>query len=634
LALRKEGYPIDGICVAAGVPSLEVANEIVQSCKSCGLRHVAFKPATSDAIRRVVAIAQNNSDFPIILQWTGGRSGGHHSFEDFHQPLLETYSLIRSRKNIVLVVGSGFGDATGSLPYLIGSWSQKFGYPPMPVDGILLASRMLVSKESLASLPTKQLIVNTPGIQNETEWTGTYKRETGGILTVKSELGEPIHMIATRGVKLWKEFDDTIFSLSKEQRLQVLREKKEYIIQRLNADYQRVWFGKRLDGTVVDLEDMTYYEVCVRLLELMYVTCQQRWIDVSYQQFVFTFLKRVEERFISFCNNTQTTSLLRSFVQTSDPRAFVEQIFNNFPLAKTQLLTSDDIRYFLSLCERPDQKPVPFIPILDEKFEIYFKKDSLWGAEDVDAIPGQDVGRVCILQGPVAVKYSTKVNESVQEILGNIEKEYIEHILKTKYQSNEKMIPTVEYFGGSPIHFSDLLDSELRMKWETTKDGEIRVIEMPENMNDLPSTTVWFEYLAGNRYSWIRALITNPYIVQHRFYHHNVFTNLLKPRPKQKFILHFDKSQTLVCLELFDSRTNSLSESTPSLKLWKENDNIVVLQLFFVKTKNNVIPLTLKYRYCPQIRGLIFELVEVHCPVSVLCLYELFLIVIHEYIFC
>jgi fatty acid synthase subunit beta len=297
-----------------------------------------------------------------------------------------------------------------------------------------------------------------------------------------------------------------------------------------------------------------------------------------------------------------------------DPRAFVEQFFNNFPLAKTQLLTSDDIRYFLSLCERSDQKPVPFIPILDEKFEIYFKKDSLWGAEDVDAIPDQDVGRVCILQGPVAVKYSTKVNESVQEILGNIEKEYIEHILKTKYQSNEKVIPTVEYIGGGPIHFAELLGSEVGMKYETTKDGEIHIIEMPENVNDLPSTTAWLEYLAGNRYSWIRALITNPYIVQYRFYRRNVFANILKACSKQKFILHFDKTQSLVCLELFDPRTNSLSESTPSLKLWKENNNIIVLQLFFVKSKNIVIPLTLKYRYSPLIRGLLFELVEVHWP--------------------
>jgi fatty acid synthase subunit beta len=42
------------------------------------------------------------------------------------------------------------------------------------------------------------------------QWEGTYERETGGIITVTSELGEPIHKIATRGIKLWKEFDEYV----------------------------------------------------------------------------------------------------------------------------------------------------------------------------------------------------------------------------------------------------------------------------------------------------------------------------------------------------------------------------------------------------------------------------------------
>ena len=35
----------------------------------------------------------------------------------------------------------------------------------------------------------------------------TYDKPVGGIMTVTSELGEPIHKVATRGVKLWGEFD-------------------------------------------------------------------------------------------------------------------------------------------------------------------------------------------------------------------------------------------------------------------------------------------------------------------------------------------------------------------------------------------------------------------------------------------
>jgi fatty acid synthase subunit beta len=45
----------------------------------------------------------------VLLQWTGGRGGGHHSFEDFHAPILATYASIRSCDNIVLIAGSGFG---------------------------------------------------------------------------------------------------------------------------------------------------------------------------------------------------------------------------------------------------------------------------------------------------------------------------------------------------------------------------------------------------------------------------------------------------------------------------------------------------------------------------------------------
>jgi len=112
------------------------------------------------------------------------------------------------------------------------------------------------------------LIVEAAGIDNELRWEDSYSKPTGGIVTVKSELGEPIHKIATRGVLLWKEFDDTIFSLSKDKRHTVLLEKKDYIIKRLNADAQKVWFGAKEDGTPCDLKDMTYKEVAMRLLRL------------------------------------------------------------------------------------------------------------------------------------------------------------------------------------------------------------------------------------------------------------------------------------------------------------------------------------------------------------------------------
>ncbi len=237
--MRREGLPIEGFCVAAGIPSTEKAVEIIDGLRSAGIRHVSFKPGSVDGIRQVVNIAAANPDFPIILQWTGGRAGGHHSYEDFHQPLLATYRSIRQHKNISLVGGSGFGAAEDLWPYLTGEWSvEKFGAQPMPLDGFLFASRVMVAKEAHTSPSVKDLIVAAPGV-GDSEWEGTYTKPTGGILTVRSELGEPIHKVATRGVKLWKEFDDTVFGLPKEKRVTWLVEHHDEVIAKLNKDFNK-----------------------------------------------------------------------------------------------------------------------------------------------------------------------------------------------------------------------------------------------------------------------------------------------------------------------------------------------------------------------------------------------------------
>lgn len=112
-----------------------------------------------------MAIAAANPDYPIIMQWTGGRAGGHHSCEDFHAPILSTYASIRQQRNLVLVAGSGFGGADDTYPYLSGQWSvEQFGVQPMPFDGFLFASRVMVAKEAHTSETVKQLIVDAAGV--------------------------------------------------------------------------------------------------------------------------------------------------------------------------------------------------------------------------------------------------------------------------------------------------------------------------------------------------------------------------------------------------------------------------------------------------------------------------------------
>eukprot|EP00457_Paulinella_chromatophora_P000020 gb/GEZN01000020.1/.p1 GENE.gb/GEZN01000020.1/~~gb/GEZN01000020.1/.p1 ORF type:complete len:4355 (-),score=711.85 gb/GEZN01000020.1/:393-13055(-) len=270
LTMRQEGFPIEGITVAAGIPSPDNADDICQKAHQAGIMRVGFKPGTESSIKEVIEIAERNPKTTIVIQWTGGRSGGHHSFEDQFEPLLNTYSAIRRTENIVLVIGGGLGDGSSAMPWLSGEWSTQFGKPPMPCDAILLGSRMMITKECPTAPEVKEAIAATPGCSNE-EWTKTHNQDgIGGIITLTSELGEPIHKLNNRGAKLWKRLSDKYFDLPAEQMKTALKTDKWDVINGINADYQKVFFGKKLDGTVVDdVMHMTYEEVLRRMVEIM-----------------------------------------------------------------------------------------------------------------------------------------------------------------------------------------------------------------------------------------------------------------------------------------------------------------------------------------------------------------------------
>ncbi|KAG0241381.1 3-oxoacyl-[acyl-carrier-protein] synthase [Mortierella sp. GBA43] len=596
--LRREGLPMEGFCCAAGVPSLEVANEFITDMASAGIRHISFKPGSVESIRQVLAIAAAHPEMPIILQWTGGRAGGHHSFEDFHQPILETYSAIRRHPNVVLVAGSGFGGAEDTYPYLTGDWSVQLDYPPMPFDGILFGSRMMVAKEGMASLGVKQAIVDAPGV-DDSEWEKTYKGPTGGVMTVRSELGEPIHKIATRGVKLWKEMDDTIFNLPKDKRTAALLAKKNYIIKRLNADFQKVWFGKKADGSVADLQDMTYEEVVNRMIELLFIKHEERWIDLSHRNLLGDVLRRIEERFVG----GEKESIVQSFSQLDIPFDFAQEFINTYPLTKTQLLTTEDVGYFLFLMQRRGQKPVPFIPVLDKDFEVWFKKDSLWQAEDLAAVVDQDVQRTCILQGPAAVRYSTQANEPVKDILDGIFHSHIAS-LKTRYYGNDDVqIPQVEYFGGKPNGFQSALSAVSPLvKVEQYEDGKVKTVETSMLESSLPSTESWLEFLAGAGPSWFRALLTAPAVIQGKRFLDNPLTRLFRPRVSQAVHFEYNNNQ-LSTVTVYDRRSWSTSSKTddlsPSLRARLQPNDLIEVVLI-EKNGDRLIPFPLLYHYTPE----------------------------------
>ncbi|QPG76258.1 beta subunit of fatty acid synthetase [Brettanomyces nanus] len=510
--LREQGFPIQSLTIGAGVPSLEVASEYIETLH---LTHLGLKPGSVDAVAQCITIAKAYPNFPIVLQWTGGRGGGHHSFEDFHQPMLQMYGKIRRCSNIVLVAGSGFGSADDTYPYLTGSWSKRFNYPEMPFDGVLFGSRVMTAKEAHTSPAAKEAIASCPGVP-DSEWESTYVKPTGGILTVKSEMGEPIHKIATRAVVFWKEMDDTIFSLPKPKMLVALQKQKSYIIAKLNADFEKPWFGRNDEG-VCDLKDMTYEEIAKRCVELMYVRSSKRWIDPTLKKFVGTFLRRVEERFAA----QTATSVIQNFSELDSPEKAVAAVFDKYSLARSQIITAEDCDYFINMCLNPIQKPVPFVPILDDKFEFFFKKDSLWQSEDLEAVVDGDVQRTCILQGPVATQYTKKVDEPIKEILDNIHYGHIKRLLEDEYDDDASRIPVVEYFTCE----------------EAVSIQSLEGVTIAKNGNDttysigpvVPDAEKWFKLISGDKYTWRHAFVSSKIVVQEYNHVKNPTRNVLAP---------------------------------------------------------------------------------------------------------
>ncbi|MCW2592579.1 MAG: fatty acid synthase, bacterial type, partial [Mycobacterium sp.] len=154
---RQSGAPIDGVIVSAGIPELEEAVDLIAELNSIGISNVVFKPGTVDQIKSVIKIAAEVPDRDVIVHIEGGRAGGHHSWEDLDDLLVSTYGDLRKCPNITVCVGGGIGTPERAAEYLSGRWAERYGFPIMPVDGILVGTAAMAALESTTSPAVKQL---------------------------------------------------------------------------------------------------------------------------------------------------------------------------------------------------------------------------------------------------------------------------------------------------------------------------------------------------------------------------------------------------------------------------------------------------------------------------------------------
>ncbi len=414
---RAAGAPFDGVVVTAGIPELEEAVALIQELTEVGITHVAFKPGTVAQIRAVLRIADEVPDYPVIMHIEGGKAGGHHSWEDLDDLLLETYAELRNRDNVVVCVGGGIGTPERAREYLTGQWSVSHGYPVMPLDGVLVGTAAMATLEATTAPEVKQLLVDTPGTP---DWVGA-GTASGGMASGRSQLGADIHEIDNAASRTGRLLDEVAGDA------EAVAARREEIIAALNAT-AKPYFG--------DVATMTYLEWLERYVELAVGLDRRKdfdcgsdigeaildatrsvWLDITWRDRFAEMVRRTESR-LHPADRGEIPTLFADDQAFEDPVAAICTLKKQYPSAEQTLLHPADVPFFVSLCKTPG-KPVNFVPVVDADVRRWWRSDSLWQAHD----PRYSADQVCVIPGTVSVAGITRVDEPVGELLDRFEQD-------------------------------------------------------------------------------------------------------------------------------------------------------------------------------------------------------------------
>ena len=419
---RQSGAPFDGVVVSAGIPELDEAVAIIEELNEVGLAYVCFKPGTVEQIKSVIKIAAEVPDREVIVHVEGGRAGGHHSWEDLDDLLISTYGDMRKLSNITLCVGGGIGTPERAADYLSGRWSQAYGFPNMPVDGILVGTATMATLEATTSPAVKQLLVETNGTS---QWVGAGKAQ-GGMASGRSQLGADIHEIDNAASRCGRLLDEVAGDVD------AVSERRDEIIAAM-ADTAKPYFG--------DVADMTYLQWLRRYVELAIgdgdstadtKTDDSPWLDVSWRDRFEEMLKRAEARL-----HPQDSGPIETlFTVDSEGEALLENperalaaLLSRYPDAEDVKLHPADVPFFTTLCKTLG-KPVNFVPVIDKDVRRWWRSDSLWQAHDARYTADQ----VCIIPGTEAVVGITRADEPVGDLLDRFEQASIDEALAAGVQ--------------------------------------------------------------------------------------------------------------------------------------------------------------------------------------------------------
>ena len=415
---RQSGAPIDGVVVSAGIPDLEDAVELIDELNSVGISHVVFKPGTVDQIKSVINIAAEVPGKDVIVHIEGGRAGGHHSWEDLDDLLLATYPDLRKLPNITVCVGGGIGTPERAAEYLSGSWAEGYGFPAMPVDGILVGTAAMATLESTTSPAVKQMLVETNGTDH---WISAGKAQ-GGMASSRSQLGADIHEIDNTASRCGRLLDEVAGDA------EAVAARRDELIAAM-ANTAKPYFG--------DVGDMTYLQWLQRYVELAIgdgdttadtASPGSPWIAETWRERFAEMLKRAEAR-LHHQDSGPIETLFNDEAVLDTPDEAIAALLARYPDAETLKLHPADVPWFITLCKTLG-KPVNFVPVIDKDVRRWWRSDSLWQAHDARYTADE----VCIIPGTQSVAGITRLDEPVGELLDRFEQAAIDDVLASDGQ--------------------------------------------------------------------------------------------------------------------------------------------------------------------------------------------------------
>ena len=408
---RAAGAPFNGVCISAGIPEVEEASALLTQLHADGFPYVAFKPGTVKQIRAVLDIAAANPDTPIIAMVEDGHAGGHHSWVDLDDMLVETYGEIRGHDNVYLAVGGGVYSPQRASDLITGSWAARWDLPAMPVDAVFIGTVAMATKEAKATDSVKNLLVNTAGISPEDN-AGWVSRGTGrnGVASSQSHLLADIHDLDNafaRASRLITSLDIEDYPAHRAE-----------IIEALDKT-SKPYFG--------DIETMTYAQWVERFVELAHPFTDSSW-DARFR----ALLTRIEAR-LNTADHGEIESLFAADTKPIDPPEGVARLLTAYPIARKVTVSPRDAAWWIAL-HYQYPKPMPWVPAIDGDLKVWFGKDTLWQAQDERYTADQ----VRIIPGPVAVAGITRKNEPVAELLARFEAASTQELLHAGATATEQ----------------------------------------------------------------------------------------------------------------------------------------------------------------------------------------------------